>query len=162
LLSRRGARNDPRPVSSEFETGLSSGVGLWVITAGPDGNLWLTEETHNAVGRITPGAVITEFGSGFPTGSRRGSSPAPTGTCGSRWREATARSGRRRTSQLFPECAAEYLRRDRNVEQRGVKREALDRLDAKSGPRVRRICVAAGVTATHGACPNTGGIETPL
>jgi virginiamycin B lyase len=67
------------PVISEFETGLTSGVGLWGITAGPDGNLWFTEETHNAVGRVTPGAVITEFGSGFPTGSPKGIVTGPDG-----------------------------------------------------------------------------------
>jgi virginiamycin B lyase len=67
------------PVISEFETGLTVGVGLWGITAGPDGNLWFTEETHNAVGRITPGAVITEFTAGFPTGSPRGIVTGPDG-----------------------------------------------------------------------------------
>ncbi len=67
------------PVISEFETGLTSGVGLWGITPGPDGNLWFTEETHNAVGRITPGAVITEFGAGFPAGSPRGIVTGPDG-----------------------------------------------------------------------------------
>jgi streptogramin lyase len=67
------------PVVSEFDTGLTSGVALWGITAGPDGNLWFTEETHNAVGRITPGAVITEFTAGFPTGSPRGIVTGPDG-----------------------------------------------------------------------------------
>ena len=67
------------PVISEFETGLTAGVGLWGITAGPDGNLWFTEETHNAVGRITPAAVITEFGSGFPTGNPKGIAAGPDG-----------------------------------------------------------------------------------
>jgi streptogramin lyase len=67
------------PVISEFETGLTSGVGLWGITAGPDGNLWFTEETHNAVGRVTPGAVITEFTAGFPTGSPKGIVTGPDG-----------------------------------------------------------------------------------
>jgi streptogramin lyase len=67
------------PVISEFETGLTSGVGLWGIAAGPDGNLWFTEETHNAVGRITPGAVITEFTAGFPTGSPKGIVTGPDG-----------------------------------------------------------------------------------
>jgi virginiamycin B lyase len=67
------------PVVSEFETGLTSGVSLWGITAGPDGNLWFTEESHNAVGRITPGAVITEFTAGFPTGSPRGIVTGPDG-----------------------------------------------------------------------------------
>jgi hypothetical protein len=32
-----------------------------VITAGPDGNLWFTEEVGNKIGQITPGGVITEF-----------------------------------------------------------------------------------------------------
>ena len=67
------------PVVSEFETGLTSGVILWGITAGPDGNLWFTEESHNAVGRITPGAVITELTAGFPTGSPRGIVTGPDG-----------------------------------------------------------------------------------
>jgi streptogramin lyase len=67
------------PVISEFDTGLTLGVGLWGITAGPDGNLWFTEETHNAVGRVTPGAVITEFTAGFPTGSPKGIVTGPDG-----------------------------------------------------------------------------------
>jgi virginiamycin B lyase len=67
------------PVISEFETGLTAGVGLWGIAPGPDGNLWFTEETHNAVGRITPGAVITEFTAGFPTGSPKGIVTGPDG-----------------------------------------------------------------------------------
>ena len=31
------------------------------ITAGPDGNLWFTEEGANKIGRITPSGRITEF-----------------------------------------------------------------------------------------------------
>ena len=31
------------------------------ITAGPDGNLWFTEDVVDKVGRITPDGVITEF-----------------------------------------------------------------------------------------------------
>jgi streptogramin lyase len=31
------------------------------ITAGPDGNLWFTEEAGNQIGRITPSGSITEF-----------------------------------------------------------------------------------------------------
>ena len=67
------------PVISEFDQGLAPGVALWGITAGPDGNLWFTEESHNAVGRITPGAVITEFSAGFPTGSPKGIVTGPDG-----------------------------------------------------------------------------------
>ena len=67
------------PSISEFETGLTPGVQLWGITSGPDGNTWFTEETNNAVGRVTPGAVITEFTAGFPTGSPRGIVTGPDG-----------------------------------------------------------------------------------
>jgi virginiamycin B lyase len=67
------------PVVSEFDTGLTSNVSLWGVTAGPDGNMWFTEESNNAVGRITPGAVITEFTAGFPTGSPRGIVTGPDG-----------------------------------------------------------------------------------
>jgi streptogramin lyase len=67
------------PSISEFEAGLTADVGLWGVTSGPDGNLWFTEETNNAVGRITPGAVITEFTAGFPTGNPRGIDTGPDG-----------------------------------------------------------------------------------
>ena len=67
------------PSISEFGTGLTAGVRLWGIAPGPDGNLWFTEESHNAVGRITPGAVITEFSAGFPLGSPRGIVTGPDG-----------------------------------------------------------------------------------
>jgi streptogramin lyase len=67
------------PAISEFETGLTPNIGIWGITSGPDGNLWFTEETNNGVGRITPGAVITEFTAGFPIGSPRGIVSGPDG-----------------------------------------------------------------------------------
>lgn len=70
------------PSISEFATGLTPGVQLWGITSGPDGNTWFTEETGNAVGRVTPGAVVTEFTAGFPTGSPRG---IVTGSDGNLW-----------------------------------------------------------------------------
>jgi streptogramin lyase len=66
-------------VVSEFGTGLTMNVGLWGITSGPDGNLWFTEESLGGVGRVTPGAVITEFTAGFPTGSPRGIVTGPDG-----------------------------------------------------------------------------------
>jgi streptogramin lyase len=67
------------PVISEFGTGLTNGVALWGIAPGPDGNVWFTEDSNNAVGRITPGAVITEFTAGFPTGNPRGIVSGPDG-----------------------------------------------------------------------------------
>ena len=79
LLPGSAAATATGPVISEFDQGLTPGVGLWGITSGPDGNLWFTEETNNAVGRITPGAVITEFTAGFPTGSPQGIVTGPDG-----------------------------------------------------------------------------------
>ncbi len=79
LLPGSAAATATGPVISEFDQGLTLGVGLWGITSGPDGNLWFTEETNNAVGRITPGAVITEFTAGFPTGSPQGIVTGPDG-----------------------------------------------------------------------------------
>ena len=70
---------DDGPVVSEFGDGLSDNVGLWGITNGPDGNVWFSEESLGGVGRITPGAVITEFTAGFPTGSPRGIVTGPDG-----------------------------------------------------------------------------------
>ena len=67
------------PSISEFETGLTPGVRLWGITSGPDGNTWFTEENNNSVGRVTPGAVITQFSAGFATGSPRGIVTGPDG-----------------------------------------------------------------------------------
>jgi streptogramin lyase len=67
------------PSISEFSTGLTPSVGLWGIAQGPDGNLWFTEETNNGVARITPGAIISEFTAGFPTGSPRGIVTGPDG-----------------------------------------------------------------------------------
>jgi virginiamycin B lyase len=67
------------PSISEFSTGLTPSIGLWGIAQGPDGNLWFTEETNNGVARITPGAIISEFTAGFPTGSPRGIVTGPDG-----------------------------------------------------------------------------------
>jgi streptogramin lyase len=73
------ANGDDGSVVSEFSTGLTPGAGLWGIANGPDGNLWFSEESLGGVGRITPGAVITEFTAGFPTGSPRGIVSGPDG-----------------------------------------------------------------------------------
>jgi serine/threonine protein kinase len=39
----------------------SAGSGLFGITAGPDGNLWFTENSANKIGRISTSGTITEF-----------------------------------------------------------------------------------------------------
>jgi streptogramin lyase len=47
-------------------TPASAPVG---ITAGPDGNLWFTETSVDAIGRITPAGVVMEFSVGITPGS---------------------------------------------------------------------------------------------
>ena len=48
------------PAISEFPIPTPSSL-LSAITAGPDGNLWFTEENSYQIGRITPSGTITEF-----------------------------------------------------------------------------------------------------
>jgi streptogramin lyase len=43
------------------EFALAAGRLPFGITAGPDGNLWFTEERGNQIGRITPAGTVTEF-----------------------------------------------------------------------------------------------------
>jgi streptogramin lyase len=46
---------------TEFTAGLPAQTLPGGITTGPDGNLWFTDLGTNAIGRITPAGVITEF-----------------------------------------------------------------------------------------------------
>jgi len=56
-------------VVTEFSAGISAGALPSTITAGPDGNLWFTENADR-IGRITPLGVVTEFSAGITAGSR--------------------------------------------------------------------------------------------
>src|SRR4030095_8203584 len=47
-------------VVTEFSTGITAGAAPFGITAGPDGNLWFTENGLSQIGRITPTGVVTE------------------------------------------------------------------------------------------------------
>src|ERR1700691_4514820 len=40
---------------------VSSTSAPWMITPGPDGNLWFTEKSANEIGKITPAGVISSF-----------------------------------------------------------------------------------------------------
>src|SRR5215470_14909760 len=59
-------------VITEFSAGITAGAGLGGITAGPDGNLWFTEQGIDRIGRITPAGVVTEFGAGITAGAGLG------------------------------------------------------------------------------------------
>jgi streptogramin lyase len=69
------AMADPLGQITEFSAGLNPGSspgGFYQgsITAGPDGNLWFTDQgTTPAIGRITVSGQITEFSSGLNPGT---------------------------------------------------------------------------------------------
>jgi streptogramin lyase len=67
------------PVITEFHDGLSSPNGAWGVAAGPDGNVWFTEDSHNAVARVTPDGVVTEFSAGLTKGCPKGIALGPDG-----------------------------------------------------------------------------------
>jgi streptogramin lyase len=54
---------------TEFSMGITAKSGPSSIIAGPDGNLWFTQENNNEIGRITPGGVVSEFSSGISSGT---------------------------------------------------------------------------------------------
>jgi virginiamycin B lyase len=41
--------------------GLSYNCTPWNLTAGPDGNLWITEGLSNQVARMTPSGAVTQY-----------------------------------------------------------------------------------------------------
>jgi streptogramin lyase/Tol biopolymer transport system component len=71
------SRAATQPVIAEFP--LPAGGSPFGITAGPDGNLWFTEQNGNRIGRITPAGVITEFPVLTPGSFPRGITVGPDG-----------------------------------------------------------------------------------
>jgi hypothetical protein len=53
--------NPTTHVVTEFKAGITGDTEPAGVTAGPDGNVWFTEEAGNRIGRITPSGTITEF-----------------------------------------------------------------------------------------------------
>ncbi|PZR58974.1 MAG: hypothetical protein DLM50_02180, partial [Candidatus Meridianibacter frigidus] len=64
-------------VVTEFSAGITPSSGLYGITKGSDGNMWFTESYGNAIGRITPTGVVTEFAT--PSGHGRDDTTGPDG-----------------------------------------------------------------------------------
>jgi virginiamycin B lyase len=56
------------PEVTEFSSGITTTGSIVGIAMGPDGNMWFTEWAANAIGRITPAGVVTEFP--LPNGSQ--------------------------------------------------------------------------------------------
>jgi streptogramin lyase len=55
------------------------GAGPYDIAAGPDGNLWYTEYLGNAIGRVTPSGLVTEFAIPTSSSSPSGIAAGPDG-----------------------------------------------------------------------------------
>jgi streptogramin lyase len=82
---------------TEFSKGISAKAEPIGVTAGPDGNLWFTEEgyetTPGAIGRMTPAGAVTEFRSGL--GEFAAPQRITTGPEGNLWfTDAASRIGR--------------------------------------------------------------------
>ena len=59
------------PTIAEVSSGLSADSQPTGIAAGPDGNLWFTQQGNSgAIGRITPAGVITEFTAGLSANAK--------------------------------------------------------------------------------------------
>jgi streptogramin lyase len=56
-----GATFAPVPTITEYTVSSAVGNELTSIAAGPDGNVWFTEVSSNAIGRITPAGVVSTF-----------------------------------------------------------------------------------------------------
>jgi virginiamycin B lyase len=50
---------------TEFSKGFSPFAGLQFLSAGPDGNVWFTEEFTTKIGRIDEEGTVTEFSNGI-------------------------------------------------------------------------------------------------
>src|SRR3954452_12736972 len=71
FLLPAGSASAAQPLGqiTEFTSGLNPGSNPAAITAGPDGNLWFTDQSSmRAIGRVTPAGAITEFSAGFNPG----------------------------------------------------------------------------------------------
>jgi streptogramin lyase len=105
LLGTAAAGAEPGTVT-EYSKGVSPKAEPWEITAGPDGNVWFTENgfetTLGAIARITPAGTVTEFRSGLPELS--GPEGITTGADGNVWfTDAVGAIGRITTSGAITE-----------------------------------------------------------
>ena len=68
LPTAASASYSPAGTVTEFSAGVTPGSGPMNITAGPDGNVWFTENAGQ-IGRITPSGTVTEFSTGVSANS---------------------------------------------------------------------------------------------
>ncbi len=59
-VASQSATFAPRPTVYEYSLPTAGNLPQW-IAAGPDGNMWFTENPGNAIANITPTGVVTQF-----------------------------------------------------------------------------------------------------
>jgi len=80
LLICARAQAAPAPLGTFTEFSLTTNPGAPLgIAAGPDGNLWFTEQIGDKIGRITPSGTITEFPVPTPGSQPGGIAAGPDG-----------------------------------------------------------------------------------
>ncbi len=98
----------------EYAIGPSTGAQAEAIAAGPDGNLWFTENSGNKIGRVTTAGVFTEFA--VPTAA---SGPGAI-VAGPRWGDVVPRAARPE-SRPHHNGGRDHRVRDSNREQLPVR-----------------------------------------
>ncbi len=73
----------PDPYITEYGSGISSGAAPFGVAAGPDGNVWFTENSAsgstNKIGKITPSGTVTEYNITTANAGARGITAGPDG-----------------------------------------------------------------------------------
>jgi virginiamycin B lyase len=109
-------RITPQGAVTEFSAGIPAGGGIRDIVAGADGNLWFTlsgaayppsKSRPSAIGRITPGGVVTLFSTGLRNRSAPGEIVA--GADGDLWFTDDAYSQPPEIGRVTPEGAISEL-----------------------------------------------------
>ncbi len=100
------------PTIAEVSSGLTANSPPTGITAGPDGNLWFTQQANPArIGRITPAGVVTEFTAGLSANSQpTGIAAGPDGNLWFTERLNPARIGRITPAGVVTEFTVRPLR----------------------------------------------------
>ena len=67
------------PSVTEFSSGYTTGASIHGIAAGPDGNLWVTDDANGKIDRVTPAGAVTVFDAPSATSEPAGITAGPDG-----------------------------------------------------------------------------------
>lgn len=67
------------PSATEYTTGFTAGAAIRGMVAGPDGNLWMTDNVNGKVDRVTPAGSVTVFDAPSATSAPTGIAAGPDG-----------------------------------------------------------------------------------